>query len=231
MASDSSPFTLADEHDMLLLQVAARADVLLSALEMPDWPSGELRALLDYLRAEVLRQVCDEETSLIAGRLNETAAAALLDDHVRLRTAVELLTEAADERHRRSASAISDIVTDIFTQLESHCIAEEALLSPSGRPTDPATSASRGRPHEWYPLTEGHVIDVDVLPSDRMVDALVDRLLRMRRGERVELRSGRDLGALWRRMRWYDPGGYNLVHLLEGPPRWRVLCTRRPRAT
>jgi uncharacterized protein (DUF2249 family) len=231
MASDSSQFTLADEHALLLLQVAARADVLLSALETPDWPSGELRALLDYLRAEVLRQVCDEETSLIASRLNEPAAAALLDDHVRLRTAVELLTEAADERHRRSASAISDIVTDIFTQLESHCIAEEALLSPSGHPTDPAASASKSRPHEWYPLTEGQVIDVDVLPSDRMVDALVDRLLRMRRGERVELRSVRDLSPLWRRMRWYDPGGYNLVHLLEGPPRWRVLCTRRPRPT
>jgi uncharacterized protein (DUF2249 family) len=229
MPSESTQFTLADEHDLLLLQVAARADAVLSLLESPAWPRAELAALLDYLRAEVLHQVCDEEALLIAGRLEEPAAAALIEDHVRLRIAVELLAEAAEERPGRSGSAVSDIVTDMFTQLERHCIAEEAFLSPGGRrSTAPATSVSRNRPHEWYPLTEGQVIDVDALPSDRLVDALVDRMLRMRRGERVELRSARDLGPLWRRMRWYDPGGFNLVHLLEGPEQWRVLCTRRP---
>jgi uncharacterized protein (DUF2249 family) len=229
MPSEPTRYTLADEHDRLLLQVAARAELLLTALEKPGWPDAEMNALLDYLRAEVLRQVCDEEALLIAGMLNEPPAAALIEDHVRLRIAVELLTEAADERHRRSASEISDIVTDLFTQLERHCIAEESLLSSNGHATFPTTSVNRRRPHEWYPLTEGQVIDVDVLPSDRMVDALVDRLLRMRRGEKVELRSARDLRPLWRRLSWYDPGGYNLVHLLEGPPRWHVVCTRRPR--
>jgi uncharacterized protein (DUF2249 family) len=230
MQSNSPRPTLADEHDLLLLQVAARAEVLLAALEKPAWPNTELAALLDYLRAEVLHQIHDEEALLIADRLDEPAAARLISDHVELRTAVELLAEAAGERQRPSPSAVSDLVTDIFSQLEDHCSAEEALLSSPAHSTDPATSVSTNRPHEWYPLTEGQVIDVDLLPADWLVDALVDRLLRMRRGERVELRSARDLSPLWRRMRWYDPGGFNLVHLLDGPPRWRVLCTRRPGA-
>lgn len=222
-------FTLADEHDLLLQQVAVRTEELLSAAEKGGWPGKELTALLGYLRSEVLRQVVDEELLLLAHHDVQAQAAGLIRDHVRLRAGVETLAEAAVNADRFSASEVSGIAANLFAQLERHCSAEETLLAVSSEAQDlPATSLSTKRPHEWYPLTEGSVVDVDALPADQMVEALVDRLLRMRAGEQVELRSDRDLDPVWRRMRWYDPGGYRLVHDLEGPPQWRVRFTRRP---
>ena len=45
------------------------------------------------------------------------------------------------------------------------------------------------------------------------VAAASDRLLRMRRGEQVELQSGMDLTAVWREMNELNPGGYRFVSL------------------
>ena len=94
--------------------------------------------------------------------------------------------------------------------------------------TEPALTGAARRRHEWYPLTEGPVADLDALPSGEMTDAAVDRLLRLRRGEQVELRSGRDPAAIWRRMDELCSGGYGFVYLQDGPDRWRVQVTRRP---
>src|SRR6266702_4342666 len=55
-----------------------------------------------------------------------------------------------------------------------------------------------GQPREWYPLTEGPVVDLDALPLGQAVAAAVDRLLRMHRGEQLELQSGTDLDQVWR---------------------------------
>ena len=105
---------------------------------------------------------------------------------------------------------------------------------PGRGPARPAVSASRhsptGRPHELHPLTEGPVIDLDVLPSGRVTDAVVDRLLRLRRGEQVELRSGRDPWPVWRRMDDLVPRRYGFAYLKEGPDQWRVQVIRRPGA-
>lgn len=221
--------TLADEHDLLLQQVAVRTEELLTAAESGRWPGSELQALLDYLRAEVLRQVVDEESLLLASHDQQEGFAGLVQDHVRLRVGVELLAAAAAGGQTDSTTEVGAIARDLLAQLESHFATEETLLAASTKTNDvPATSLTTTRSHVWYPLTEGSVVDVDALPADHIVDALVDRLLRLRRGEQVELRSNSDLHALWRRMNWYDPGGYSLVHLLEGPPRWRALLTRRP---
>ena len=222
--------TLADEHALLLQQVAVRTEELLTAAEQGRWPGPELKILVDYLRVEVLRQVVDEELLLIANHDSYEGFAGLLHDHVRLRVLVELLAEAAVGEEPDSASRVGIIARDLLAQLERHCIAEEeSLAARVGADREvQATSLNTNRPHDWYPLTEGSVIDVGALPADQMVEAVVDRLLRMRRGEQVELRSESDLQQVWERMRWYDPGGYGLVHLIEGPPRWRVLFTRGP---
>jgi hypothetical protein len=58
------PQTLADEHMLLLGQVAVRAGELLAAAARGRWPAAELAALTGYIRAEVLRQVADEEMLL-----------------------------------------------------------------------------------------------------------------------------------------------------------------------
>ena len=87
-----------------------------------------------------------------------------------------------------------------------------------------------GHPHEWYPLTEGIVVDLDALPADQAVAAAVDRLLRMRRGEQVELQSGTDLAPVWREISELSPGGYRFTVLQDGPARWRMQVTRRQAA-
>ena len=114
------------------------------------------------------------------------------------------------------------------TQLERHLRNEEDLLASGRAPQDvPGTAALGGHPHEWYPLTEGPVVDLDALPEDEAVAAAVDRLLRMRRGEQVELRSGAEPGPGMAGDQRLGPGGYQFTVLQDGPARWRMQVTRR----
>src|SRR6185437_15208693 len=88
------PLTLAEEHVLLLWQVTASAEKLLAAAEHGRWPGAELTALAGYARAEVLRQVSDEEALLFPAAPAQTAAG-LARDHARLRASAALLTSAA----------------------------------------------------------------------------------------------------------------------------------------
>jgi uncharacterized protein (DUF2249 family) len=63
-------------------------------------------------------------------------------------------------------------------------------------------------------------------PRGQAVAAAVDRLLRMRRGEQVELQSGTDFDPVWREISELSPGGYRFTALQDGPPRWRMQVTR-----
>jgi hypothetical protein len=84
-----------------------------------------------------------------------------------------------------------------------------------------------GRPHEWYLLTDGPVPELDKLPPGQAVAAAADRLLRMGRGEQVELRSGNPLDQVWREITELCPGGYQFTILQDGPAWWRMQVTRR----
>jgi uncharacterized protein (DUF2249 family) len=228
-AASAPPLTLAGEHELLLEQVAIRARDLLTAIAEDRWPSRELQALVGYLRAEVLRQAADQERLFPARRAAE-GFARLARDHVRLRAGTEVLAQAASAG-AGSRAQLAAVTRRLLTQLECHLAAEELLLTAAGRPrTAPGITAATGRRHEWYPLTEGPVIDLDVLPSGEVTDAAVDRLLRLDPAEQVELRSGRDPWPLWRRMDGLGPGRYRFVYLQDGPDRWRVQVTRRPAA-
>src|SRR2546421_12433675 len=59
--------TLADEHALLLEEVAVRAGDLLTAIAGDRWAAPELEALVGYLRAEGLRQAADQEWLVTAG--------------------------------------------------------------------------------------------------------------------------------------------------------------------
>jgi hypothetical protein len=59
----------------------------------------------------------------------------------------------------------------------------------------------------------------------------VDRLLRMRHREQVELQSGTDLALVWRETSELSPGGYRFAVLQDGPGRWRMQVTRRKAAS
>ena len=58
----------------------------------------------------------------------------------------------------------------------------------------------------------------------------MDRLLRMRRGEQVELQCGTSLDPVWREISKLSPGGYRFTILQDGPARWRMQVTRRQAA-
>lgn len=158
------PLTLAEEHMLLLWQVAARAEQLLTEAADGRWPGAELAALAGYAQAEVLRQISDEETLLFPAAPTRQAAA-LARDHTRLRSAAELLARVAAGEQQMSPAQVAAVVRDFATQLERHLWAEENLLAPRRAPRGvPGTAALGGHPHEWYPLTEGPVVDLDALP-------------------------------------------------------------------
>jgi uncharacterized protein (DUF2249 family) len=221
------PLTLAEEHMLLLWQITESAEKLLTTTERGRWPGAELAALAGYAQAEVLRQVSDEEALLFPAVPAQTAAG-LARDHVRLRAAAELLSRAAAGEQAMSPAQVATAVRDFVVQLERHLLTEDDLLASDRAPQDvPGTVNLGGRPHEWYPLTEGPVVDLDALPADQAAAAAVDRLLRMRRGEQVELQSGAGLDPVWREISKLSPGGYRFTILQDGPVRWRMQVTRR----
>jgi uncharacterized protein (DUF2249 family) len=224
------PLTLTDEHTLLLSQVVIRAEDLLAVTDEGRWPARELRALLGYLRAEVLRQAADEETLLFPADASPGISRLALD-HARLRDAIETLERMAADVSTRSPAQLAAATRDLLHQLERHFHAGEALLATAGAPGKvPATTMLGGHPHEWYPLTEGPVIELDMLPAAQAVGAAVHRLLRLRRGEQVELHAGTDPHLVWRQLNGLCPGVYRFVYLQNGPDRWRVQVTRRPAA-
>jgi uncharacterized protein (DUF2249 family) len=128
-----------------------------------------------------------------------------------------------------SLAQLTAAVRGFITQLGRHLRNEEDLLASGRRPQDvPGTVVLGGRPHEWYPLTKGPVVDLDALPRSQTVEAAVDRMLRMRRGEQVELRSSSDLDRVWLKLSDLSPDGYQFTVLQDGPNRWRMQVTRRP---
>lgn len=225
------PLTLAEEHDLLLWQVSARAEELLAAVEDGGWPGTELAALAGYAQAEVLRQASDEERLLFPGA-SARQVAGLARDHARLRLAADLLARAAAREQPMTPGQVGIAARDFVAQLERHLLAEENLLA-SGRAAQygaPGTVALGGHPHGWYPLAEGPVVDLDALPCDQAAAAAVDRLLRVRRGEQVELQSGTDLDPVWREVAKLIPDGYLFTVLEDGPPGGgcRSPVARRP---
>lgn len=226
-----APLTLAEEHILLLWQVTASAEKLLTATEHGRWPSAELAALAGYAQAEVLRQVSDEEVLLFPA-VPAQMVAGLARDHVRLRAAAELLARVAAGEQPMSAAQLAAAVRGFVIQLERHLRNEDDLLASDRAPHHvPGTVHLGGHPHEWYPLTEGPVVDLDALSPDQAAAAAVDRLLRMRRGEQVELQSSTGLDPVWREISEFSPGGYQFTVLQDGPARWRMQITRRQAAS
>lgn len=172
--------------------MAIRADDVLAVATRNLWPARELQRVLGYLRAEVLRQAGDAEMLLFAGLGASPGPGRRGHDHARLREAIEILERAAAGDGTWSCARLATMIRDLVCQLERHLPAEERLLA-AGQ-VQGVTSLG-GHRHEWYPLAEGPVIDLDALPPGQVIDAAADRLLRLRRGEQVELhRDGRGLG-------------------------------------
>jgi uncharacterized protein (DUF2249 family) len=197
------------------------------AAEADSWPANELSELVNYLHLEVLRQITDEEWLLFrnSGQASEELAA-LRRDHLELRLTVDRMTEAATAPATFTAPQLVAVTRDLLEQLDAHLLAEEQQLATAG--TLPVSTTSLGsQPHEWYPLTEGPVIDLDRLPRPDGADAVLDRLLRLRPAEQVTIACSTDPSPLSRRLSYADPGGYG-VTLKRNGPRWELEIVKRP---
>jgi uncharacterized protein (DUF2249 family)/hemerythrin-like domain-containing protein len=221
---------LADEHAVLLQEVRHRERAVRVALGAGRWPDREVEALVAYLRYEVLDQAANEERLLfpltsegIAGKRMH----ALVEEHVRLRELTDGLVAAGTaDAARRDPRALVDLLDDVEALLDRHMRAEQTLLSP----TTTAGVESYRRPfrcHLWFPLTEGSELDLDVLPPEFAHRAALERFSRLRPGERLRVRSGRELESLWNVLASGRPGEFGWAYLQEGPDQWRVEVTRR----
>ena len=221
--------TLTDEHALLLDEVTVRAGDVMTLAAQGLWPQRALQRLLGYLRVEVMQQMVDEEGLLFPDQPAPAALARLRRDHLQLRYFTEALADAASGGSCWTSAQVGAASRDLLAVLERHIAAEDELLATAYTPEAvPAATVLTGRSHEWYPVTEGAVIDLDVLPAGRMVDATVERLLRLRADEQVELRSSADLREVWRRLDRLHPGDYSFAYLQEGPEQWAVQVCRRP---
>lgn len=226
-AAAGDPTTLTAEHALLLDEVARRIDAVLRETRRERWPVAELDRLLDYLHLELLRQVADEEW-LLFRRLHRDPAglARLRAEHLELRRQVELLTGAARARHR-SPRRLSEMADRLLVTLRTHFDDEAGLVGDG--PEAPSMSALGQVPHGWYPLLQGPVIDLDLLPGQHGVNAVLAHIMRLADNGSVEVRATTDLCVLRRHLSTIDPGGYGFTAFQNGPPLWRLQITRRPR--
>jgi uncharacterized protein (DUF2249 family) len=218
---------LSREHAELLREVHDRALAVRDALPAQGWPTA-LGRLVTYLRYEVLDQAVHEERLLYPlgteGRRSDPRLVELAWDHVRLRDLTDALAARAQTRDARGIAEFLDALT---TTLEEHLADEEDVLSGAGAA---GVGAMRHpvRRHEWFPLTEGPVLDMDRLPLGFAVPAVVERLARMRVSERLEIRSRRPLEPLSLALaRRGMSGDFGWSYLREGPETWAAAITRR----
>jgi uncharacterized protein (DUF2249 family) len=119
-----------------------------------------------------------------------------------------------------------DLLDEVEVLLDRHMRAEQTLLAPTT--TDGVESHRRPfRCHLWFPLTEGPELDLDALPPAFAHRAALERFSRLRPGESLRVRSGRELESLWNVLAGGRPGEFGWAYLHEGPDQWQVEVTRR----
>ncbi len=220
---------LADEHAFLLAEVDARVQRILDVLARGGWPDADAEMLLAYLRYVVLDQAAHEE-GLLYPLARDGAAdqhlQRLSEDHVHLRDLTSDLA-AAVAAGLRDPEALAALLLELSTALERHVRDEEEVLVPA---TPLGVEALRGPLHStgWFLLTEGDVLEYDRLPPAFAGWATVERLVRMRVGERVEVRSARSLEPLHMLLRRRgEAADFGWTYLEEGPHAWRAQIARR----
>jgi uncharacterized protein (DUF2249 family) len=121
---------------------------------------------------------------------------------------------------------LAELLDALDEFLDRHMRTEEALLSGT---TSAGVESLRQpfRCHLWFPLTEGPEVDLDALPREFAHRAAHERFSRLRPGEKLLLRSTRELDGLWNVLSCSRPGEYGWAYLEEGPERWRAELTRR----
>jgi iron-sulfur cluster repair protein YtfE (RIC family) len=142
---DDPPLSLADEHGLLLRQVAVRAEELLAVASGGGWPSRELEALLTYMRVEVLRQAGDEERLLFPACSPSPTLERLGRDHTMLHLLTDTLETAASGRGPQVPADLAATTLELLAHLERHLVNEEAVLAADGAGEDGRRSPGESR--------------------------------------------------------------------------------------
>ena len=236
MSNPAPMHRLTDEHNLLQREVQRRQQRVLDVLAEGRWPAEEVRGLLDYLRYEVLDQAVNEERllyPLTAAGFADPRIQQLVDDHVGLRDMADRLAglvaggPGGRDTGDLATGDLAALLEELRERLDRHLRNEQQVLQPVAE-TGVEPIRQPYRSHEWYALTEGPVVDLDRLPRAFGHSAVLDRLARMRPGERLEIGSGaplRTLQELVSRRGMADVYGW--AYLEEGPRHWRAEVTRR----
>ena len=220
MIADDYPHTLADEHERLLRDVSRRAVPVLALLEARAWPFAELRTLTSFLRANLLRQVSDEEVRLYPHDSTAPPFAELSADHVRLHTLTAQLEDVRDEpgeaRHLRA------LVIELLATLRRHLDNEHHTLAVLSTAELDVPSVAELTEHNqsWLPDDDRPVlIDLDNLPADQAIELSIERLLRLEPGQSAELhtRDQQLLRAVCGWMRTFDATRFGFGQTPEEP--------------
>lgn len=221
---------LAAEHAVLLSDVVARTDDVLAEAATGRWPGRELADLIDYLRSELITQTRIEEQLLstdveISSR---EAISRLARDHVRLRCALEVLTDSGGGAGRRDPQSLAATVRDLVVQLSEHLHQEREVLSRHANHDgwQQVIAAMEHRPHAWYPLTHEPVINLDAFSRGQEIEAVPPRVQQLRPGDQIELVGSADPRQLCSQL--LRDKDLTVRYLDDGPQTWRVSVTRRP---
>jgi hypothetical protein len=209
---------LADDHAELVKDVEHRAAPVLALVDAHVWPHAELATLAGFLRASLLRQLSDEESGLYPHDATETPFAELSAAHGRLYALTHRLCRAGEQRCPLPELRL--LIDDLLTTLRQHVAEEQEVL---------ATLALR---NPEPPADEGPVvIRLDALPTSVAEQLCLERLLRLRPGDRAEVYSGnsthlRDLRA-W--LHEFDAAGFAVgsATTRDGGVRLQVACRAR----
>ncbi|HET6876998.1 MAG TPA: hemerythrin domain-containing protein [Jatrophihabitans sp.] len=186
IAPGTGATTLVGEHTDILREVHRRAAAVSARAERHNWPHAELAALLGFLRTTLLRQASDEEAHLFPADASSAPAAELSADHGRLYAVTEQLERAY--RDGCPTAQLQQLLDQLVTTLRRHVAAEERILptlaGTGGELPAAATAGNYGPPED-----AAVVIDLDALPEDVAVQMCIERLLRLRPGQRARIRS------------------------------------------
>lgn len=226
-ADSDAGSTWDDEDAKILWQPTARADALMRDLARGRDDQADVGALLGYLREVVLTRISDEDRHALPVlrrlRPDSPELLELQRQHLQLRGDVDDLAAAAQGHIAREE--LAGVIRRLVEHLEIHLATEAAVLHRD------QTATADGRAwvaaSDWYPLIEGPVIEMDQLRPDQAESAVLNRLTRLRSGERVELRSGHDPHSVWERLQQRDPGGHDWQVRQDDDAGWSVTVRRR----
>lgn len=212
--SEPDVLTLAGEHALLLQGVHRRVWPVLTLIDAGTRPTAELNTLVAFLRTSLLRQASDEEARLFPGGAAPPFAE-LTAQHARLHALTERLAQASATQ--RPLLDVRHMVAELVNVLAQHLATEQELLAglaESNKSVPSAAEVANGA-QTWFAADDGPLlIALDEFPGEHAAQLCIERLLRLRPGQRAAIRSSdrRVLEHVYEWMREFDSASYEVEY-------------------